>query len=107
MITEPLSSPPPTSASPENDTLKTRPEKSKSIPPKPNTSTFKEFRPEKKEKVDVDDLRLSYDKSSVPDTVKEKPPNGHSKRNPSRNRGRPDKVLPPMVSEFILTNNAS
>lgn len=58
-------------ATEDNANMKSRVEKSKSVPPKPNTPSFKEFRPERKEKVDMDKLRASYE--AAPTTEKVKP----------------------------------
>lgn len=101
LLTDPLPSPPPPSDNQPHSKMR-----GLSVPPKPNIPTFKEFRPEKREKVDLDELRLSYEPSqSSPRGDKEKDKendkgkekrstsNGHSKRSPSRNSVGPDKVF--------------
>eukprot|EP00026_Physarum_polycephalum_P004454 Phypoly_transcript_04473.p1 GENE.Phypoly_transcript_04473~~Phypoly_transcript_04473.p1 ORF type:complete len:679 (+),score=131.25 Phypoly_transcript_04473:53-2089(+) len=78
----PSSSPPKT----DNESPKTH-DRGGPVPPKPSLPTFKEFRPEKKEKVDMEELRLNY-APTEPVPIKEK----RSRRNSKRSSGNIEKL---------------
>lgn len=51
----------------ENSTQPKNRSKTKSVPAKPTAQAYKEFRPEKKEKISLDALRLSYEAAAGTD----------------------------------------